>query len=142
MRVPLISLRAILVGDSPGGCVWNSRADDAGVDFFEKKIRPLLVTHCYECHSADAKKVGGGLLLDSREDVRKGGDSGPAVEPGEIDASLLITAIRYTDESVKMPSPKGQAPRGRDCRSGSLGEDGGARPARQGRPWKERPIVG
>ena len=85
------------------------RADDAGFEFFEKKIRPLLVTHCYECHSTDARKIGGGLLLDSREDVRKGGDSGPAIEPGELDASLLITAVRYTDDSVKMP-PKGKLP--------------------------------
>jgi hypothetical protein len=84
-------------------------ADDAGFEFFEKKIRPLLVTHCYECHSSDARKLGGGLLLDSREDLRKGGDSGPAIEPGEVDTSLLISAVRYTDESVKMP-PKGKLP--------------------------------
>src|SRR5580765_6799850 len=90
-------------------CASPLRADDAGAEFFEKKIRPLLVTHCYECHSADAKKIGGGLLLDSRDDVQKGGDSGPVVKAGDVDASLLIAAVRYTDESVKMP-PKGKLP--------------------------------
>ncbi|MEK6257263.1 MAG: PSD1 and planctomycete cytochrome C domain-containing protein [Planctomycetota bacterium] len=86
-----------------------ARADDAGIDFFEKKIRPLLVEHCDECHSTNSKKLGGNLLLDSRSGVRKGGDSGAAVEPGQPDKSLLIKAIRYTDDSVKMP-PKGRLP--------------------------------
>jgi hypothetical protein len=84
-------------------------ADDAGTEFFEKKIRPVLVEHCYECHSAGAKKLAGGLLLDSRDGVLKGGDTGPSVEPGNPEASLLIAAVRYTDESVQMP-PKGKLP--------------------------------
>ena len=84
-------------------------ADDAGVEFFEKRIRPLLIAHCSECHSADAKKLGGGLLLDSRDGVRKGGDSGAAIVPGKPNESLLIKAVRYTDDSVKMP-PKGKLP--------------------------------
>ena len=82
-------------------------ADDANLEFFEKKIRPLLVTHCYECHSADAKKLGGDLYLDSREAVLKGGESGASIHPGEPDKSLLIKAIRYTDDNVKMP-PRGK----------------------------------
>lgn len=84
-------------------------ADDAGIEFFEKKIRPLLVAHCSECHAADAKKLGGGLLLDSRDGVRKGGESGAAIVLGKPDESLLIKAVRYTDDSVKMP-PKGKLP--------------------------------
>jgi mono/diheme cytochrome c family protein len=84
-------------------------ADDANVEFFEKKIRPLLVSHCFECHSANAKKLGGKLLLDSRDGVRTGGDSGAAIQPGKPDDSLLIKAVRYTDDSVKMP-PKGKLP--------------------------------
>src|SRR5262249_989169 len=51
----------------------------AQVEFFEQKIRPVLVAHCYKCHATDAKKVRGGLLLDSRAGLRKGGDTGPAV---------------------------------------------------------------
>ena len=71
------------------------RAQDAGVEFFEAKIRPILVEHCYECHSASAKKIRGGLLLDSRPGWKKGGDSGPAVVPGHPEKSLLIKAIRH-----------------------------------------------
>jgi cytochrome c553 len=84
-------------------------ADDAATEFFEKKIRPVLVKHCYECHSADAKKLGGGLLLDHREGLRKGGDTGTAVVVGKPGESLLIKAIRYDDDSLKMP-PKGKLP--------------------------------
>ena len=56
---------------------------DERLEFFEKRIRPVLVEHCYECHAADADKVQGGLLLDSRAGWRSGGDSGPAVVPGK-----------------------------------------------------------
>src|SRR5439155_24725684 len=75
----------------------------ANVDFFEQKIRPVLVEQCYKCHSAEAKPAKGGLRLDSREAFLKGGDSGPAVVAGRPDASLLIKAIRHTDEALKMP---------------------------------------
>src|SRR5439155_21924688 len=83
--------------------------DDAGVEFFERKIRPALVKHCYECHSAQSKKLRGELLLDSREGIRKSGESGAAVVPGKPDESLLIKAVRYTDRELKMP-PKGKLP--------------------------------
>jgi hypothetical protein len=73
--------------------------------FFESKIRPVLVTHCYECHAADAKIVQGGLLIDSREGLLKGGDSGEAIVPGKVDESLLIKALRH--DGIKMP-PKGK----------------------------------
>ncbi len=82
--------------------------DAQAIEFFEKKIRPVLVQHCYSCHSAEAKKVKGGLLLDTRDGIRKGGETGPAVVPGNPQKSLLIQAIRYADE-LKMP-PKGKLP--------------------------------
>jgi hypothetical protein len=85
-------------------------ADDvtpAGVVFFEKKIRPVLVKHCYACHSAAAKSVKGKLRLDSREASRRGGESGPAVVPKNVRESLLIDAIRY--DGLEMP-PKGKLP--------------------------------
>jgi len=63
-------------------------------DFFEKKIRPVLSDKCYKCHSEKTKKVKGGLLLDTLEGSRHGGDSGPAVVPGNLKESLLIEAIR------------------------------------------------
>lgn len=69
--------------------------------FFENKIRPILVKHCYQCHSADAKEVGGKLLLDSREGMRKGGESGPTVIARKPDQSPLIQAIRY--DGLEMP---------------------------------------
>lgn len=78
----------------------------ADLEFFEKKVRPLLVERCYECHSSEAGKSKGGLLLDSREGWRVGGDSGPAIKPGVPDDSLLIEAVRYRNQDMQMP-PKG-----------------------------------
>lgn len=75
----------------------------AAMNFFEEKIRPVLVERCYECHSATAKKLKGGLRLDTRESVLRGGDTGPAVVPGEPEKSLLIKAVRYTDKDLQMP---------------------------------------
>ncbi|HEY6226262.1 MAG TPA: DUF1549 domain-containing protein, partial [Verrucomicrobiae bacterium] len=87
------------------------RAADATVDsqFFETKIRPVLVDSCYKCHSAEAERVKGGLLLDTRDDLLKGGDSGPAIVPGDPEKSRLIVALRYKDEQLQMP-PKEQLP--------------------------------
>ena len=88
------------------GLLEGAELDPAGLDFFEKKIRPVLIDKCYQCHSAAAKEGGklkGGLLLDSREGVLVGGDTGPAVEVGEVDTSLLIEAIRYGEDAYQMP---------------------------------------
>ena len=76
-------------------------------EFFESKIRPVLVEHCYKCHSAEAVKVKGGLLLDTRDGVLKGGDTGPAIVPGDPAKSLLIKAIKRGDPDTAMP-PKGK----------------------------------
>ena len=65
----------------------------ANVEFFEKQIRPLFAKYCYECHSTE--EANGGLILDTRLGVRKGGDSGPSIVPGKADKSLLIEAVRY-----------------------------------------------
>lgn len=78
----------------------------SGNDFFEAKIRPILVKHCYECHSAEAGKSKGGLLLDTREGIRIGCDTGPAVVPGDLEKSLLIAAIRWHDPDTGMPPEK------------------------------------
>ena len=72
------------------------------VEFFEKRIRPVLVTACYECHGTEKQK--GGLVLHSRDGVRKGGESGPAVIPGDPAKSLLIQSITHRDPDLKMPS--------------------------------------
>lgn len=77
-----------------------------GLEFFEKQIRPVLVANCYECHSVEHGKQKGGLLLDSRESILKGGDSGPAVVVGQPEKSLLVRAIHRTDNDLKMPPKK------------------------------------
>jgi cytochrome c553 len=79
----------------------------ATAEFFEKRVRPLLVAHCLECHGADPKKIKGGLRLTSRAELLKGGESGPAFKAGEPSKSRLIQAVRYTDADLKMP-PKGR----------------------------------
>ncbi len=78
----------------------------AGNELFEKKIRPVLATRCYVCHSASAPKVQGGLWLDTRDGLRKGGNSGTPIVPGDPEASLMIKALRHTDEALKMPPGK------------------------------------
>jgi hypothetical protein len=75
--------------------------------FFENRIRPLLVKHCYECHSVESEEVQGGLLVDSRAAIRKGGPNGPAVVPGELEDSRLIEAIHYKNANYQMP-PEGK----------------------------------
>jgi hypothetical protein len=79
----------------------------AQLEFFEKYIRPVLVKHCYKCHSAQSTKVRGKLLLDTREGLRKGGESGPAIVPGDPSGSLLFKALRF--DGVEMP-PSGKLP--------------------------------
>jgi hypothetical protein len=81
----------------------TASADPAGEEFFEKSIRPLFVEHCHECHSSTSKKLKGGLKLDTREDLLKGGDTGPAIVAGDPEASLLIQAVRWADPDLEMP---------------------------------------
>jgi hypothetical protein len=78
-----------------------------GVEFFERHIRPVLVERCYECHSTQARKVKGKLLLDSASGIAKGGASGPVLVPGDVEKSRLIQAIRWTEADFAMP-PKGK----------------------------------
>src|SRR5262245_60800770 len=79
----------------------QENADREGFDFFEKRIRPVLVDKCYSCHSADAQKIKGNLALDTREGVLKGGDTGPAILPGNPDKSLLIKALKWGEEEFR-----------------------------------------
>ena len=79
-----------------------------GVDFFERKVRPILVQRCYECHSRSAKHLQGELSLDHRAGILKGGETGPMLIPGKPDESLLVEAIRY-DGDTQMP-PSGKLP--------------------------------
>jgi cytochrome c553 len=85
-------------------------AEEVGTAFFETRIRPVLATHCYECHSREADQAKGGLRLDDRAAVLRGGDSGPALVPGDPDASLLLRAIRHEDPDLEMPPRKARLP--------------------------------
>ncbi len=97
MRRSAILLVLVLGAPLPIG------AQEQGVEFFEKKVRPLLVERCYECHSAGSKKLKGSLFLDSHEGMIKGGDTAAAVVPGDLAKSLLIKAVRWADKDLKMP---------------------------------------
>jgi cytochrome c553 len=84
------------------------KLDPAKVEFFENKIRPVLVQHCYKCHSDKAKPLKGGLRLDSRSGILNGGESGPAIVVGNPNESLLIQALKF--DGLEMP-PKGKLPK-------------------------------
>lgn len=71
------------------------------LEFFENRIRTVLVDHCYKCHSKDLEEPAGGLRLDTRQGIRKGGLTGPAVVPGDPEESLLLSAIEYG--TLQMP---------------------------------------
>jgi len=97
----LLLPRLLLAAESPN-------ASPEGIEFFEKKIRPVLVERCYACHSAEnEKKLKANLYLDSREGLLKGGDTGPSIVLGAPEKSLLIKAITYKDDNLMMP-PKGK----------------------------------
>ncbi len=83
----------------------------ADTAFFESKIRPVLVKHCYECHSAESGKSKGGLMLDTKHGIREGGETGPAVLPGDAAKSLLLTAIKHSDPDLEMPPKEPQLPK-------------------------------
>ena len=86
-------------------CVFSHAADTA---FFDSKVLPILQERCFECHS-HGTKIKGGLALDSRSGWVEGGDNGPAIQPGELEASLLVKAVRYVDAEFEMP-PKAKLP--------------------------------
>ncbi|MCS7167354.1 MAG: DUF1549 domain-containing protein [Gemmatales bacterium] len=96
---------AVQKRERPTISLSNRTTKQAGLEFFEKKIRPVLVTECYQCHSAQAEKLRGKLRLDSREAMLRGGASGaPAVVPGKVEESLLIAALRH--DGLEMPPKK------------------------------------
>lgn len=100
------SLLAALIAraaDMPGTIAPAPAISTADLQFFETKIRPVLTEQCYQCHSHQADRIKGKLMLDSRDAVLLGGVTGPALVPGKPDDSLLIQAIRYTDEDLMMP---------------------------------------
>ncbi|MFN3484699.1 MAG: PSD1 and planctomycete cytochrome C domain-containing protein [Planctomycetota bacterium] len=88
------------------GAAQEPSADAEGVEFFERRVRPILAARCFECHSAAAPKLKGQLRLDTSEGVRRGGPRRPAVRAGDPERSPLIQAVRWTDEDLRMPPRK------------------------------------
>ena len=132
MRSACLLLVALLSASAPAADPTPEQAE-----FFEKKVRPVLVEHCYKCHSAEAKKPKGGLRVDGRARLLKGGDSGPAVVPGDPEKSRLIEAVRYANPDLQMP-PKGKLPDAAIADLERVGE--GRRPLARRRGRRRRPA--
>src|SRR5258706_16137642 len=91
--------------------LFGQSPNTEGIEFFEKNVRPLLAARCYGCHSSKLDKPMGGLLLDSRAGMLRGGKSGvPVVVAGKPDDSLFISAVRRTNKDLQMPPGKGLEP--------------------------------
>jgi len=99
----LAALWAMAVAASLFTSGWAAELPPEHVEFFEAKIRPILVDSCYKCHSAEAGKSKGDLLLDTRDSLRKGGASGAVIVPGDPSKSLLLEAVHYKDPDLQMP---------------------------------------
>ena len=110
-----MSARWLTLGLAIWAVTFTSNADaqpktpKQGIEFFETKIRPVLVAQCYECHSAKSSKIKGGLLLDTKAGMLAGGDTGPAIVPGKPNEGMLIKSLRHQD-GIKMPPKKDQLP--------------------------------
>lgn len=99
--IALLVTPLITTAQSLEPIVETAQPTAVDIEFFEAKIRPVLVEHCYSCHAADSKIIRGGLLVDSRDALQEGGDSGPAVVPGNAEESLILAALKH--ESFEMP---------------------------------------
>lgn len=107
---PTVVFRCITFSLVISSLTIRASADStSGIKFFESKIRPVLVEHCYGCHSETSGKSRGGLKVDSYESMIAGGDTGPAIAPRSLQKSLLYESILYGENSYQMP-PKGKLP--------------------------------
>ncbi len=104
MNIAAISGGAKPSPDKPAIIEPQSTAEQ--IAFFEKKIRPVLAEKCYKCHAENSEKIKGGFVLDTREGIRRGGDSGPGVVPGDLVKSLVIESLHYTNKDMQMPPEK------------------------------------
>jgi len=100
---PLLAAGLLLAWSAVLAAAPAPKLTSAQADFFEKKVRPVLVKDCYKCHSAEGGRIKGGLRVDTRDGLLRGGESGPAIVPGNPDRSLLIRAIRYRERDLQMP---------------------------------------
>jgi mono/diheme cytochrome c family protein len=100
-----VTLIAVVVGAAAPAFAADAAPSPQGLDFFEKKIRPVLVANCYQCHSASAKELKGELRLDTKEGLRKGGESGAVIVAGKPNESTLIQSLRH-ENGMEMPPQK------------------------------------
>jgi hypothetical protein len=105
----LLALTSTVAALSAADAPAEPKMDPAGLEFFEKNIRPILTERCYECHSKEKGVSKGGLIMDSRAGMIAGGDLGPAVVPGDLKKSLLLVAVHQGDPDISMPPRKAGA---------------------------------
>ena len=98
LLLPILTLPCFFAGS-----VSARDAATESLEFFEKRIRPVLAEKCYKCHSANSEKLKGELLLDHRDHLLEGGETGAAIVPGKVEESLLIESIRYGNVDLQMP---------------------------------------
>lgn len=98
-----VKLMTVIGGWLAASCLHAAEFPAEQLEFFEKKIRPLLAENCLECHSTAAGKAKGELFLDHRDGFIKGGDAGTVVTLGQPEKSLFIKAVEYTDPELQMP---------------------------------------
>jgi hypothetical protein len=113
MKRPPLSLSVLSLALVSGACASaaepakaDAKVDPAGLEFFEKNIRPIFSEHCFKCHSSAEGVSKGGLLMDTRAGLLSGGDQGPAVVPGDLKKSLLLVAVHQSDPELSMPPRK------------------------------------
>ena len=131
LSTPFRCLLLVLAGVAFGTEAHSVAADPKGAEYFQKKVQPILTEHCYKCHSHSGDKIKGGLVVDSLSGLITGGDTGPAVVPGDLEKSLLIEAVTYKNDDLQMP-PKGK--KLSDEQIAVLSEW-----VKMGAPWPEEP---
>ena len=104
--LPRVALALLLAATTSFAATPPAALPPDHIEFFESTIRPILVESCYPCHNAAEGKTKGSLALDTRDALRKGGATGPALVAGDPDQSLLIQAVRFTDADLQMPPLK------------------------------------
>jgi len=101
----VVSLCLLVTGLMTGDSLLRAESSAERLTFFESKIRPVLVKHCYQCHSRESDEIGGKLQVDSREGMLIGGESGPVLVAGQPEQSLLIQALRHAGPEMPPEEP-------------------------------------
>src|SRR5690349_8365219 len=98
-----LSLCASVLLEAALSVAPHAQFTPAQLDYYQQQVLPILTNNCYQCHSHEADKIKANFVLDSREGLLEGGESGPAIVPGAPDKSLLMKAVRHDTEDLQMP---------------------------------------